>query len=255
MTETTSPLTRRVLAPNAGPMTLDGTNSYLIGADPVEMGVVVVDPGPDDGAHLEALAADAVALILITHHHADHVDGVRAFAELTGAPVRAVDPDWCIGAEPLRDGEIIEGGGAQIHVLLTPGHTADSACFLLPDDGPNGSVLTGDTVLGRGTSIIADPDGALGAYLDTLRRLRDLGPATVLPGHGPSLPDLVAICDAYLAHRAERLDELRAALESLGADASPASVTDIVYAETDAAVRPAAEASVRAQLAYLRAEQ
>ncbi|MGX5696778.1 MBL fold metallo-hydrolase [Agromyces soli] len=265
-----APIARVVLAPNPGPMTLDGTNSYVLRA-PGSASVVVVDPGPLDVGHLERLAGEGpVELVLVTHHHADHVEGVAEFARLTGAPVRAFDPEHCHGAPPLVDGERIEAAGLEIEVLHTPGHTADSACFVLrgaasgatadtadrEPDAPT-AVLTGDTILGRGTTIIADPDGALGPYLDSLGRLRALaaeapGPVRVLPAHGAELPDLVAICDAYLAHRAERLDQVRAALAQLGADAGVDEVTDLVYADTDASVRSAAEASVRAQLTYLR---
>ena len=230
-------------------MTLDGTNSYVVGSDHI----VVVDPGPDDPKHLRALAsAGDVELILVTHHHPDHVDGVAALARLTGAPVRAADPAFCIDAAPLTDGETIDEGGTRIRVLATPGHTADSVCFVLDDDSPAGSVLTGDTILGRGSTIIADPDGALGPYLHSLRALRALGAARVLPGHGPSLPEIAAICDAYLEHREERLDEVRDALGRLGADASVESVTDLVYGDVEPSIRFAAEASMRAQLAYLR---
>jgi glyoxylase-like metal-dependent hydrolase (beta-lactamase superfamily II) len=253
--EQASPFARSVLAPNAGPMTLDGTNSYVLAA-PGASGVVVVDPGPADEAHLARLASfGRVELVLVTHHHFDHVAGLDAFHRLTDAPVRALDPAFCFAADPLADSELIRAAGLELHVLATPGHTADSACFVLPDDGAYGSVLTGDTILGRGTTIIADPDGALGPYLHSLGRLRALGapgPTTVLPGHGPVLPDLAAICAAYLLHRAERLDQVRAALRELGDDASTESVTDVVYVDTDASVRGAAEASVRAQLKYLR---
>lgn len=250
--ERSSRLTRRLLAPNAGPMTLDGTNSYLIAA-PGAASVVVVDPGPDDEAHLAALASSApVQLILITHRHLDHTAGSTRLGELTGAPVRAFDPACCVGGERLADGELIDAAGTSIRVVATPGHTADSVCFHLPDDGPNGSVLTGDTILGRGTTIIDHPDGTLAAYLNSLVALRELGAATVLPAHGPVLPDLASVCDAYLRHRQERLDQIRAALAALGPDASAEQVTDAVYADADAGVRFAAEASVRAQLAYLR---
>ncbi|MRG61211.1 MBL fold metallo-hydrolase [Agromyces sp. CFH 90414] len=246
-----------VLAPNPGPMTLDGTNSYVLRA-PGSTGTVVVDPGPLLESHLRALAAAGpVELVLLTHHHLDHTAGAAAFAELTGAPVRAIGPELCIGADPLVDGERIEAAGLTLEIWATPGHTADSMCVVLPDDGAHGSVLTGDTVLGRGTSIIVDPDGALGPYLASLERLRafgERGEVPVLPGHGPVLPDLRAICEAYLAHRAERLDQVRAALAELGTDASPEAVTDLVYADVDTSVRAAAEASVRAQLTYLRAE-
>ena len=250
-TDRSSLLTRRLLAPNPGPMTLDGTNSYLIGA-PGSASIVVVDPGPLDDRHLAALAAEGpVALVLITHHHHDHSAASERFAQLAGAPVRAFDPAFCVNGEALRDGEEISAAGTRIRVIATPGHTADSLCFELPDDGPNGSVLTGDTILGRGTTVILHPDGALGPYLRSLATLRALGPATVLPAHGPSLPDLAAACDAYLAHRHRRLDEVRRALAELGPEASVEQVTDRVYADADAAVRFAAEASVRAQLLYL----
>jgi glyoxylase-like metal-dependent hydrolase (beta-lactamase superfamily II) len=246
-----------VRAPNPGPMTLDGTNSWVL-RGPGAGGAIVVDPGPTDGAHLERLAEGGVELVLITHRHPDHTEAVDAFAELTGAPVRAIDRAWCRRAEPLADGERLTAADLDLEVLATPGHTADSACFALRRAGAAHpvAVLTGDTVLGRGTTIIAHPDGALGPYLDALHRLRALGtgapPVTVLPGHGPVLPDLAAICDAYLAHRAERLDQVRDALTRLGADASAEAVTDDVYADVDPSVRGAAEASVRAQLEYLR---
>ncbi|SEM68285.1 MBL fold metallo-hydrolase [Cryobacterium sp. TMT1-3] len=245
----TSALTRSLLAPNAGPMTLDGTNSYLIGASDAPA-LVVVDPGPLHKGHLAALAAvGRVELVLITHRHADHTAGSVRFAELTGAPVRAFDPAFCVNGDPLVDGELLTVAGTSIRVIATPGHTDDSACLHLPGDGEAGSVLTGDTILGRGTTII---DGSLTDYLASLEALRALGPATVLPAHGPVLPDLAASCTAYLAHRHERLDQVRVALATLGSAATVARVTDLVYAQTDAAVRFAAEASVIAQLAYLR---
>jgi len=252
-----SPQATLVLAPNAGPMTLDGTNSYVLRA-PGSPGVVVVDPGPSDAAHLERLASyGPVELVLLTHNHADHREALAEFAERVGAPARAIDPAFCIDAPPLTDGEVIQVAGLEIEVMATPGHTGDSVCFVLPDDGDHGSVLTGDTILGRGTTIIADPDGALGPYLDSLARLRAFagaagGVVTVLPGHGPVLRDLGSICEDYAVHRVERLDQIRAALERLGGDASVEAVTDLVYADTDASVRGAAEASVRAQLRYLR---
>jgi glyoxylase-like metal-dependent hydrolase (beta-lactamase superfamily II) len=257
--EQATPSARLVLAPNAGPMTLDGTNSYVVAA-PGSSGVIVVDPGPADDAHLARLAGfGPVELVLVTHHHADHVAGLDVFHRMTDAPVRAVDPAFCFAGEPLGDSELIRAAGLELHVMATPGHTADSVCFVLPDDGEYGSVLTGDTILGRGTSIIADPDGALGPYLESLGRLKVFagsagGMVAVLPGHGPVLRDLGSICDDYLVHRADRLEQVRRALAQLGADASVSQVTDLVYADTDAAVRPAAEASVRAQLVYLRGQ-
>ena len=241
-----------ILAPNPGPMTLDGTNSYLLSA-PAAASFIVVDPGPDDADHLAALAATgSVELILITHRHHDHTEGAAELARLTGAPVRGADPNFCIDAAPLMDGETIEAAGIVVTVIATPGHTDDSVCFLLSGDGPTGSVLTGDTILGRGTTVIAPPDGSLGAYLGSLRSLASLGPRLVLPAHGPQLPDLQAVAGQYLAHREQRLDQIRSALDVLGADAGVGAVTDLVYDDIDPSVRFAAEYSVAAQLEYLR---
>ncbi len=270
------------LAPNPGPMTLDGTNSYVLAA-PGASSVVVVDPGPLDGRHLADLAARPVALVLITHHHLDHTEAGAAFHASTGAPVRALDPAFCIGGAPLTDGELIVAAGVRIRVVATPGHTADSVCFLLPDDGPlndgplrdgplndgplrdaplrgapldgrvgAGSVLTGDTVLGRGTTVIAHPDGALDAYLTSLDVLAGLGPAIVLPAHGPVMPDLSVVVREYTAHRRARLAQVEAALRDLGPAADTCAITDVVYADIDPSVRAAAERSVAAQLSYLR---
>lgn len=243
-------LTRTLLAPNPGPMTLEGTNTYLVGAG---RELVVVDPGPADAAHLDRIAAAGdVALILVSHRHPDHTDGIAGLVERTGAPVRAISREFCVDGDPLVDGEVIEVAGTQIEVVATPGHTADSVSFHLPDDGATGSMLTGDTILGQGTTIIAWPDGALRPYLASLHRLLEFPRAAVLPGHGPRRPNLRAVAYEYLAHRGERLEQVRAALAELGEDTGVEAVTDAVYADVDPAVRPAAEASVRAQLDYLR---
>ncbi|XAS62950.1 MBL fold metallo-hydrolase [Micrococcaceae bacterium Sec5.8] len=245
-------LTRFRLAPNPGPMSLNGTNSYVISA-PGAAGTVVVDPGPLDEPHLQDLAgAGAVELILITHRHADHTAAAARFAELTGAPVRAMDPAHCVGGSPLVDGEVIQAAGTDIRVVATPGHTSDSVCFHLPHDGARGSVLTGDTILGLGTTVLDFPDGTLGDYLASLEKLKRLGPATVLPAHGPLLPALDTIVRSYQDHRQDRLAQIRSALDHLGPDAGVAAVADAVYAAVDPAVRPAAELSVAAQLHYLR---
>ncbi|QNE15004.1 MBL fold metallo-hydrolase [Pseudarthrobacter sp. NBSH8] len=250
---TCSPLTAFILAPNPGPLSLDGTNSYVISA-PGASASVVVDPGPADDGHLRRLAdAGPVELILVTHRHADHTAGSLRLHELTGAPVRAADPRHCHGGgEPLQDRETIQAAGATVQVLATPGHTSDSVCFHLPHDGPHGSVLTGDTILGRGTTMLDYPDGRLGDYLRSLDRLEALGQAAVLPAHGPVLPSLEATTRAYREHRQERLAQIRAALARLGGDATVADVADAVYADVDPSVRRAAEMSVAAQLDYLR---
>jgi glyoxylase-like metal-dependent hydrolase (beta-lactamase superfamily II) len=248
-----SALSQFVLAPNSGPMSLDGTNSYVLRA-PGSHSAVVVDPGPLDEAHLQALAeAGDVELILVTHRHADHTEGSALLRELTGAPVRAADPLHCHGGgEPLRDGELIDAAGVEIRVLATPGHTSDSVCFHLPEDGPHGSVLTGDTVLGRGTTMLDYPDGKLADYLASLDRLEALGQAAVLPAHGPALPSIEAIARAYRDHRNDRLAQIRAALVRLGSAAGVREVTDAVYTDVGPSVRRAAEMSVAAQLDYLR---
>jgi glyoxylase-like metal-dependent hydrolase (beta-lactamase superfamily II) len=232
-------------------MTLDGTNSYLLAA-PGSATCVVVDPGPSDAGHLAALATESVDLILITHRHQDHTDGAAELAARTGAPVRAFDPDFCSGGLPLTDGEAIDAAGLQISVVRTPGHTDDSVCFVLADDGETGSVLTGDTILGRGTTVISPPNGSLGAYLGSLEVLAGLGSRFALPAHGPQLPDLAGVAAQYLAHRQQRLDQIRSALAVLGPEAGVGAVTDLVYDDIDPSVRFAAEHSVAAQLDYLR---
>lgn len=246
-------MTQFVLAPNPGPMSLDGTNSYVLRV-PGQPGCVVVDPGPDDETHLQALAAAGpVELILVTHRHADHTAGSVRLHELTGAPVRAADTVHCHGGgAPLQHGEVLHAAGLEIREVATPGHTSDSFCFHLAGDGPHGSVLTGDTILGRGTTMLDYPDGTLGDYFSSLDKLEALGPATVLPAHGPVLPSLVDVVRAYRSHREERLAQVRAALGSLGAEASAGDVADAVYADVDPSVRRAAETSVAAQLHYLR---
>lgn len=256
-----------LLAPNAGPMTLEGTNTYVIAA-PGSPRVVVVDPGPDDRDHVDRLASiGPIELVLITHRHDDHTGAIDAVVARTGAPVRAIDPAHCRGAAPLVAGETIEAAGHRIRVLPTPGHTVDSTSFHLPDDGPHGSVLTGDTILGRGTPILSEEDGALAPYVRSLWALRVLGPATVLPGHGPALPDLVAVCDAYLHHRAESLRAFTSSLArlelpglppdggSVPADESTvSSVTDALYAGVNRRMRVIAETHVRTHLEYLAAQ-
>jgi glyoxylase-like metal-dependent hydrolase (beta-lactamase superfamily II) len=243
--------TRCVLAPNPSPMTLDGTNTWLIG-DPGQA-VVVIDPGPDDVMHLQAVvdaAEGRVAQILLTHGHPDHAEGARRLHDMTGAPVRALDPEQVLGSEGLGDGDVVSTSSADIHVVATPGHTADCLTFVLPREG---ALLTGDTVLGRGTTVVAWPDGDLGDYLASLAALRDLaadsGVRAILPGHGPILEDPVGVIDAYLVHRRARLEQVRSAVAH-GAS-SPEAVVDAVYDDIPESVRWAALLSTRAQLAYL----
>ena len=235
-----------VLAPNPGPMTLDGTNTWVLRA-PGATGCLVVDPGPLLEEHLAEVAAlGPVEQVLLTHGHADHSEGARRFAELTGAPVRALDPAMRLGDEGLGEGDVVVGGGLELRVWATPGHSSDSLSFLLDD-----AVLTGDTVLGRGTTVVAHPDGVLTDYLASLRRLAEVGELTVLPGHGPELPDAGAAAERYLAHRAQRLEQVRAAVAEGATTAE--QVVERVYADVDRALWPAATLSVLAQLDHLRA--
>jgi len=241
-----------VLADNPGIMTLDGTNTWIL-REPGAARAVVVDPGPDLAEHIDAVvdAAGEVALVLFTHHHWDHTDALASIVERTGAPTRALSPDYTRSADPLRDGETIEVDGLTIEVVAAPGHTRDSVAFLLPQDR---ALLSGDMVLGRGTTVVAHPDGALGPYLDSLRRFRALVTDgrvdTILPGHGPVVDDPGAVLDFYLTHREERLDQVRSALAA-GA-VSARDVVEQVYADVDPILWDAAELSVRAQLEYLR---
>ncbi len=246
-----------VLAGNPGPMTLDGTNTWLLRAAG-RSEAIVVDPGPDDATHLAAVAAAAgrVAIILLTHGHLDHSAGARRLHELTGAQVRALDPAHRLGSEGLAEGDVVAAAGVELRVWATPGHSADSLSFLLdPADGTAAAVLTGDTILGRGTTMVAYPDGDLGDYLASVRRLGELGPITVLPGHGPELPSAGEVAAAYLAHREQRLEQVRLALSALGEDALPRAVVELVYADVDPVLWPAADQSVRAQLAFLRGDR
>jgi len=237
-----------LLCNNPGLMTLDGTNTWVL-RGPGSDEVVVVDTGPDDDDHIAKVAeVGPVSLVLISHRHDDHTGGIDKIVDLTGAPVRSVGSGFLRGlGGPLTDGEIIDAAGLRITVMATPGHTADSLSFVLDD-----AVLTADTVLGRGTTVIDAEDGRLGDYLESLKRLRGLGDRKVLPGHGPDLTDLPAVTDMYLWHREERLNQIRDALRVLGDDATARQIVEHVYTDVDEKLWDAAESSVQAQLDYLR---
>jgi glyoxylase-like metal-dependent hydrolase (beta-lactamase superfamily II) len=233
-------------------MTLDGTNTWVVG-EPGSSEVAVIDPGPLEERHLAAVldsvaqSGRRIALTLLTHHHFDHAESADRFHELTGAPVRAFGG----GHDDVRPGEVIEVGGLEILAVETPGHTADSFSFVLPADN---TILTGDTILGRGTTVVAWPDGHLESYLESLARIETLTQAgtvtSMLPGHGPYVADAAATVSFYLKHRAERLDQVRAAVAA--GDSTAREVVERVYADVPQEVWPAAELSVQAQLEYLR---
>lgn len=247
----------RVLAPNPGPMTLDGTNTYLVGR-PGSGEAAVVDPGPNDPAHRERVAGVlerrdvAVTLVVVTHHHADHAEAARPWAARFGCTLVAPTSEVAgPEGEVIRHGERLDAGGVTMTAVATPGHCADHTAFRL-DHGP---LLTGDHIVGRGTSVVAYPDGDLGAYLTSLERVIELGADAYYPGHGPELagdvdPDDVA--RFYLEHRRFRERQILALLEE-----GPQHTTQIVrriYAGVDERVLPAAAASTRAALEKLAAE-
>ena len=246
-----------VRANNPSPMTLEGTNTWVL-VEPDGDEAIIVDPGPDDATHLEAImaaveavGAKRVALIVLTHGHGDHSDGAPALGEKAAAPIRAVASMHCSeGQQPLKDGERLAIDGLHVDVIATPGHTADSACFVIKADA---ALLTGDTILGRGSTVVARPDGELAAYLATLHRLaalvNDEHLVVVLPGHGPVVDDPAAKIDEYLRHREERLQQVRAA--AIASDTVD-EVLNAVYGDVAPQVQFAARWSLLAQLDYLR---
>ena len=249
------PYLQLIRAPNPGPMTLDGTNTWVI-TDPAE-GAVVVDPGPSIESHLAAImaaCAPRLTTILLTHRHLDHSEGAAVLAEQADCGVRAADRQFRVGRDGLDGGQLITLGALSLAVFETPGHTSDSRSLLL--SGPDGAsrLITGDIVLGRGTTVITHPDGNLEAYFDSLDLLEQLvktrNVVELLPGHGPIVTDPLPWLSFYRRHRRERLAEIRAALAA--GDRTASEIVARVYAEVDRSLWPAAEQSVRAQLDYLR---
>jgi len=278
----------RVLASNPSPMTLNGTNTYVLAA---EGQGVVVDPGPAQRAHLDAIIAGAdllnvsIATIVTTHSHPDHTAAVPALAARTGAEVVTAAElaglggafRRAAGLQPASSTETITGTSPSLSTpyqtaccpsagdpgrphsikgvvaIPTPGHSADSICLLEPGEG---LLLTGDTILGRGTTVIAHPDGHLADYLASLDRIEELFSAgrarRLLPGHGPEVADPLQWLRYYRDHRHERLAEVRAAVERYGP--SVELVTAAVYPDTTGQIRTAARMIVRAQLEYLLKE-
>lgn len=243
-------LVTRVTAPNPSMMTLDGTNTYIVGRTGGD--VMAIDPGPADLVHLEAvkavlrLADQTVTRVAVTHRHDDHAEAAEAWADVFGAELLVTHRSTSPAGRVLRRGEVLRVGQDDVEVVATPGHTSDHVSYRLP----TGDVLVGDHVLGRGTSVVAHPDGDLMAYLHSLRVLHDLGPSALLPGHGPVLTeDPAAVIDFYLAHRAHRTEQIRRALPAPdGAPLTARALVEQVYTDVDPALWGAAELSMRATL-------
>lgn len=230
---------RAVLAPNASPLTLDGTRSYVIGRDRV----AVIDPGPALPSHLDAVAdrigSGVVVGVLVTHGHPDHDAGAAALAERLGAPLRAAR------AGTLAGGDRVETDAGVLVAVATPGHTPDHFAFHLPAER---AVFCGDLMLGGlETALVSSPEGDLAEYLASLERIRALGPRVIYPTHGPPFTDPPAALDAYIRHRRERELQVLAAL-----DRGAASVDAVVEAVYGGTLEPALRrVAAGAALAYL----
>jgi glyoxylase-like metal-dependent hydrolase (beta-lactamase superfamily II) len=242
-----------LLAPNAGPMTFEGTNSWVL-AEPGSRSAVVLDPGPDHQGHLAALARAAadrgcgVEIILLSHGHPDHTAGAAAFARMTGATILAASPRFA--DETIADGAALDIGGLRIDVIATPGHSSDSLSFHLPAEN---TLLSGDTVLGRSAPVILDPDGRVDQMIASLTRLRELlddGQPVVLPGHGPVVREPLELLGIALEARQARLDQVAAAVSA--GMTTLAEIARHLYGQYDPRISRPIEATVRAHLRYLR---
>lgn len=236
---------REVLAPNASPMTFDGTRTFLVG----QRSVVVLDPGSEEEAHLDAVAraiGDGVCTgVIVTHEHPDHADGAAVLAERLRAPVRR------FADGTLQEGERLETGAGHLVVLATPGHTPDHVALHWPE---REAVFCGDLMMGGAdTALVAWPEGDLGAYLGSLERLRRLRPRIIHPAHGPDIRKPLAVIDRYVEHRAERQRQVLAALEAGATDLG--ALVDAVYGDAlPPGFRQIAGDAVRAYVEHLIAQ-
>ncbi|MGH2530133.1 MAG: MBL fold metallo-hydrolase [Actinomycetota bacterium] len=235
----------RVLAPNPGIRELEGTNTWIVGDGPT----VVIDPGPDDPGHVREVAREAgpLAAFLLTHDHPDHAPGARALAAATGAPVYAARPPE--GGNRMADGQRIAARDLTLTAVATPGHSPDHVVYF---EERHRSLFTGDAVLGRGTSVIDPPEGDLTAYLRSLRRMGELSPRVIYPGHGPIVLDGPGKLEEYLEHRADREEQVLAAL---GAGLrTPEEIVPAIYGDHPVDLHDLAARSVLAHLLKLENE-
>jgi glyoxylase-like metal-dependent hydrolase (beta-lactamase superfamily II) len=236
------PLVDVVVAPNPGPFTLEGTNTWIVGRAPA----VVIDPGPDDASHLRAVAerSGEITAILLTHHHPDHGPGATGLGRMSGAPILAASPRD--GEQALAEGTIVRAGGVALRVIPSPGHTPDHVVFFEDDQR---WLFTGDAVLGRGTSVIDPPEGDLAEYLRSLERMVGLEPEVIYPGHGPVVRPAMPKLQEYLEHRRHREQQVVAALRS--GPQSPADLVPKIYVGYPAELHAAAARSLLAHLLKL----
>jgi len=242
-------LIQRVLAPNPGPMTGTGTNTYIVGYGSGEL--AIVDPGPDDDQHLAAIfdamqPLGRLTTVLVTHRHGDHLPAAGPLCQRTGAMLVGHADLPGVGRS-VADGEACFG---RLQALATPGHTRESLCFWDPQAG---ALFTGDLVAGAGTVVVDDQPGALGQYLASLERLLELQPRTIYPGHGPLVEDGMGKLREYLDHRRLRVQQVVDALTARGA-ASVDELVAAIYTEVPANLVPMAARNVRANLDLLAAE-
>jgi len=224
-----SALVARATAPNPGMMTGPGTNSYLVGTSEL----VVLDPGPDDPGHLDALATlgnGRIRAVVVTHTHPDHAPGAAALAARTGAPVLGYAArDGFVPTRAVGDGFELRVPGATLRAVHTPGHASDHLCWLLVEER---TLFSGDHVMQGSTVVVSPPDGDMAAYLDSLRRLLVLDPpvARIAPGHGSVIDDPAATVHALVEHRLAREAAVAGALARVGR-ATVDELLPVVYAD------------------------